>query len=167
MILTLAALASALAALVLPRPTRSRVWGFLAFAALGLAASADRMGEPKPLWVEWRDLGDVTVLHVWPDPGRAIYLWVYAGGPAPRAYALPWDEDRYRELNVAMLVAEGMNEDGVRLDLGDGPLTWYGYDPDFAHESPVRAAPRKPAPTLVPSPDLPPEGRQGRRPGGT
>lgn len=73
---------------------------------LGLNAMLSR---PKPVSIEWLAAPDedAKVVAAYMDEDEAIYLWLkLAGEGEPRAYRMPWHEQRARELHEAQQAAE-------------------------------------------------------------
>lgn len=104
-----ALLAAALATITL----RARRRPLYKIGALSLAmtlmavfyvSAADLLGRPKAIGIEYlRGRAEAaTVVAAKLDEGRAIYVWLALDGASePRAYALPWDEKRAREMMKA------------------------------------------------------------------
>jgi hypothetical protein len=106
-----------LAALVLlVRSPRFALAGFLAFSLGTWAAAVDGLGEPKPIWLEWRDLGEIEVAGTQFSPNEAIYLWTRT--TPPLAYALPWSDDAARRLQEAERKANDEGAPGLIVKRG-------------------------------------------------
>lgn len=87
------------------------------YLPLGYASLVDLLSRPKPVGLEWRhlDVAEATVLSAVMRKDEAIYLWLdIAHLDEPRAYALPWDEARARELHEATREAEA---EGTKVKL--------------------------------------------------
>lgn len=148
-----ALLAAALAALTL----RARRRPLFKVTALGLAmalmtvfyvSAADLLGRPKAVGIEYlRGRAEqATVVAAKLDEGRAIYVWLaLEGASEPRAYVLPWDEKRARE----MMKAKG------EVEAKGGELRMRRpFDPD--------RLPTEPMFYPAPQPALPPKLAEGR-----
>ena len=84
----------------------------IAAAAALMPAAYLSLGEllsrPKPVWLEWAQhrLAEATLLASRLDEGKAIYLWLEIDGvAAPRAYAMPWNQQHAQELQDAQRAA--------------------------------------------------------------
>ena len=76
------------------------------------ASLVDLLSRPKPLALEWSSakMADATVIASVMREGEAIYIWLQLPETdEPRAYVLPWDEARARELHEAKRKAEASN----------------------------------------------------------
>lgn len=96
--------------LVLRHPT-ARVLALAAFTLGTWAAAVDGLGEPKPVRLEWRDLGEVEVAATQFVSNEAIYLWTRT--QPPLAYALPWNDDHARRLQEAEREAQEQGTLGI------------------------------------------------------
>ena len=75
-------------------------------AYLGLG---ELLSRPKPISLEWAQHGiaEATLLASRLDEDKAIYVWLeFDGVPMPRAYAMPWSQQRAQELQDAQRAAE-------------------------------------------------------------
>ncbi len=105
------------------------------------ASLVDLLSRPKPLSLEWASekMADATVVASVMREGEAIFIWLQLPDtPEPRAYALPWDEQRARELHEANREAEASNSQ-VRMRESDG-------QPLDEREGLFYAAPQPPPP---------------------
>jgi hypothetical protein len=76
---------------------------FIVLIALVYGGSADLLGRPKPMRLEWRELGQAQVIGASMREGEAIHLWLQVDGEAePRSYSLPWSMTQAQELQTAM-----------------------------------------------------------------
>lgn len=79
------------------------------FLPVTYVALAELLSRPKPLQLEWHhhDLAAADVIGADLREDEAIYLWLRIEGVVePRAYVLPWDEHRARQLYAAQREAE-------------------------------------------------------------
>jgi hypothetical protein len=146
----LAALAAAALATIAawaPRrllPKLAAVAVFALFLPLGYAALVDLLSRPKPVSAAWWERRaterEATVLAGDIREDEAIYLWLeLPGTPEPRAYRLPWDRNRARELQDALRAA-GERGTGVKVRQPFGPppaVAAAGGDPAEAAEEPM------------------------------
>lgn len=78
--------------------------GALLFVAAAILSS---MGQPKPLWSEWRTTAGARLLMVSFDEPHTIYVWIMQPGErVPVAYALPWSKKAAQEALQAMEAAK-------------------------------------------------------------
>jgi hypothetical protein len=111
------------------------------FLLIGVAfgGSADLLGRPKPMRLEWQAADEATVLAASLREGEAIFVWLQMGtAPSPRAYALPWS------VAVAQKLQEAMEEGRTR---GSEVQMW--LPPSFggdAGEPRIYALPQTPLP---------------------
>ena len=82
------------------------------FIPIGLLASVEMLGRPKPATMEWlfdfRDEVEVVAHDL--AEGEAIYLWLrLPGEAAPRAFALAWEKDTAIRLETALEEAEALS----------------------------------------------------------
>lgn len=99
-----------------------RLWlriGALSLAAVLLAVSfgglIELLGRSKPTSLEWMRAQEdqATVLAHQMREGEAIFVWLQLESEdEPRAYALPWDEQKARELHEA---AEAAKKSGTKV----------------------------------------------------
>ena len=68
---------------------------------LGYFAYVDLLAKPKPMRLEFRDLGETEVISAVLKEGEAIYLWLNVEGE-PRYYEMAWSEGVALELQTAM-----------------------------------------------------------------
>ncbi len=68
---------------------------------LGYFAYVDLLAKPKPMRLEFRDLGETEVISAVLKEEEAIYLWVSVADE-PRYYELPWDDNAALELQTVM-----------------------------------------------------------------
>lgn len=116
---------------------------FALFLPVGFAGWSDLLSRPKPIAFEWLQAraGEATVLAGTIEEGERIYVWLQLDGTAePRAYELPWDRERARELQDALRSAEN-DGTGVRMRLP--------FEPSLDPEQPKFYA--------LPQPPLPPK----------
>ena len=122
--LLFALLLGAFVFLVLPR---GRSWQraasatlFVVLIGLAYAGSAELLGRPKPLRLEWRDAQKAQVLGSSMRENEAIYVWLQFGdGSEPRAYRLPWSIQAAQQLQTA--AQEGAaNGTGVEMTMSAG-----------------------------------------------
>ena len=107
--------------LVLPQ---GRLWQRTASAALFVmlvavvyGGSAELLGRPKPLRLEWRDAQKAQVLGSSMRENDAIYLWLqFDDGSEPRAYRLPWSIQTAPQLQTATQEGEA-NGTGVEMTM--------------------------------------------------
>jgi len=107
--------------LVLPR---GRLWQRTASASLFVilvvvvyAGSAELLGRPKPLRLEWRNAEHAQVLGSSMRENEAIYLWLqFDDGSEPRAYRLPWSMQAAQQLQTATQEGEA-NGTGVQMTM--------------------------------------------------
>ena len=80
---------------------------FAVLVAVVYAGSAELLGRPKPLRLEWRDAEHAQVLGSSMRENEAIYLWLqFDDGSEPRAYRLPWSIQAAQQLQTAMQEGE-------------------------------------------------------------
>ena len=143
--LAFALLLGAFIFMVLPQ---GRVWQRTASAALFAvlvvvvyAGSAELLGRPKPMRLEWRDAQHAQVLGASMRENEAIYLWLqFDGQSEPRAYRLPWSIQAAQQLQTAMQEGEA-NGTGAQMTMtGDNGLDQ--REPKF-YATPQTALPDK------------------------
>jgi len=88
---------------------------------LGAFAYLDLLAKPKPMHLEFRQLGETEIISAVLKEGEAIYLWVSVAG-APRFYEMPWDVKTAIELQTVMREARRKGTGvGMRLqELAEG-----------------------------------------------
>ncbi len=101
-------------------------------------AGAEAMGQPKPLWMEWRDLSDAKVLAYELEEGAAIHLWLHVDG-TPRNYTMSWSRKNALSLRAAM--AQG-KERGTVIMMRKGDRSLEDREPLF-YAAPQPAYPAK------------------------
>ncbi len=107
--------------LVLPQ---GRLWQrtasatlFVMLIAVVYGGSAELLGRPKPLRLEWRDAQKAQVLGSSMHENGAIYLWLqFDDGSEPRAYRLPWSIQTAQQLQTATQEGEA-NGTGVEMTM--------------------------------------------------
>jgi len=107
--------------MVLPQ---ARLWQRTASAALFVvlvavvyAGSAELLGRPKPMRLEWRDAQHAQVLGASMRENEAIYVWLQVDGQSePRSYRLPWSIQAAQQLQTAMEEGEA-NGTGVQMTM--------------------------------------------------
>jgi len=107
--------------LVLPQ---GRLWQrtaaatlFVVLVAVVYGGSAELLGRPKPLGLEWRDAQQAQVLGSSMRENDAIYLWLqFDDGSEPRAYRLPWSIEAAQQLQTATQEGEA-NGTGVQMTM--------------------------------------------------
>jgi len=107
--------------MVLPQ---ARLWQRTASAALFVvlvavvyAGSAELLGRPKPMRLEWRDAQHAQVLGASMRENEAIYVWLKVDGQSePRSYRLPWSIQAAQQLQTAMQEGEA-NGTGVQMTM--------------------------------------------------
>jgi hypothetical protein len=115
-------------AIAQPGPLPRKVAALLAlalFIPVGLTASAELLGRPKPIEMEWlADLGEEATVVAWDlREGEAIYLWLrLPGESAPRAYALPWSLGEADQLMEAAETAAAMETELVARVVDESPV---------------------------------------------
>ena len=132
--------------LVLPR---GRLWQRTASASLFVvlvvvvyAGSAELLGRPKPLRLEWRDAQHAQVLGSSMRENDAIYLWLqFEGDSEPRAYRLPWSIQAAQQLQTATQEGEA-NGTGVQMTMSAGDSGLDEREPKF-YAAPQAALPDK------------------------
>jgi len=132
--------------LVLPR---GRPWQRTASATLFAvlvvvvyAGSAELLGRPKPLRLEWRDAQKAQVLGSSMRENDAIYVWLQFGdGSEPRAYRLPWSMQTAQELQTATQEGEA-SESGVQMSMSSADSGLDEREPKF-YAAPQPALPDK------------------------
>jgi hypothetical protein len=143
--LAFALLLGAFIFMVLPQ---ARLWQRTASAALFVVlvavvygGSAELLGRPKPMRLEWRDAQHAQVLGASMRENEAIYVWLQAEGQSePRAYRLPWSIQAAQQLQTAMQEGEA-NGTGVQMTMtGDNGLD--PREPKF-YATPQAALPDK------------------------
>jgi hypothetical protein len=143
--LAFALLLGAFIFMVLPQ---ARLWQRTASAALFVvlvavvyAGSAELLGRPKPMRLEWRDAQHAQVLGASMRENEAIYVWLQVEGQSePRAYRLPWSIQAAQQLQTAMQEGEA-NGTGVQMTMtGDNGLDQ--REPKF-YATPQAALPDK------------------------
>jgi hypothetical protein len=144
--LLFALLLGAFVFLVLPR---GRSWQrtasatiFVLLIVLAYAGSAELLGRPKPLRLEWRDAQRAQVLGSSMHENEAIYVWLqFDDGSEPRGYRLPWSIQTAQQLQTAS--QEGAaNGTGVEMALSSGDSGLDGREPKF-YATPQPALPDK------------------------
>ena len=73
----------------------------IAMLPLGYFAYLDLLAKPKPMRLEFRELGETEVISAVLKEDGAIYLWLNVADE-PRFYELPWDDDTALELQTVM-----------------------------------------------------------------
>jgi hypothetical protein len=143
--LAFALLLGAFIFMVLPQ---ARLWQrsasaalFVVLVAVVYAGSAELLGRPKPMRLEWRDAQHVQVLGASMRENEAIYVWLqFDGQSEPRAYRLPWSIEAAQQLQTAMQEGEA-NGAGVQMTMtGDNGLDQ--REPKF-YATPQAALPDK------------------------
>jgi hypothetical protein len=127
--------------LVLPQ---GRLWQrtaaatlFVVLVAVVYGGSAELLGRPKPLELEWRDLQQAQVLGSSMRENDGIYLWLqFDDGSQPRAYRLPWSIEAAQQLQTA-------TEEGQASGTGV-EMTMVG-EPGLDEREPKFYAPPQPA----------------------
>lgn len=117
---------------------------------VGLAATGELLGRPKPVGSEWLfDLSrPVVVVGVVLREGRAIYLWVRRPGEdVPTAYALPWSEQTAQKIQEAKQTADALQTRLMATLQKKKPVDEAAprFEPKFYPE-PQQALPLKPPP---------------------
>jgi hypothetical protein len=98
---------------ILPEAER-KILGVLAFLVISMGSyfgAFELLGAPKPLSLEWRNLGGSRVLSFHGEEDVAIWFWLMVDG-TPRQYVIPWsvseaeaaEEARRRTRNGGMMV---------------------------------------------------------------
>lgn len=119
--LAFALLLGAFIFLVLPH---GRLWQRTASAtlfgvlvAVVYAGSAELLGRPKPMRLEWHDTQHAQVLGASMRENDAIYVWLQLDGQSePRAYRLSWSIQAAQQLQTAMQEGEA-NGTGVQMSM--------------------------------------------------
>lgn len=98
---------------VLPKQSGRRryvsVGVFVALVAVVYGGTIEVMSKPKPVTLEWRNVGEAKVLGASLREGEAIYVWLeIEGHEAPLAYELPWSQEAAEQLQGAMATAAEM-----------------------------------------------------------
>ncbi|HUL05072.1 MAG TPA: hypothetical protein VLV76_01995 [Candidatus Acidoferrum sp.] len=132
--------------LVLPR---GRLWQRTASAALFIllvavvyGGSAELLGRPKPMRLEWRDPQHAQVLGSSMRENDAIYVWLqFDDGSEPRAYRLPWSIETAQQLQTATQEGEA-NGTGVQMTMSAGDSGLDQREPKF-YATPQAALPDK------------------------
>ncbi len=107
--------------LVLPQ---GRLWQrtaaatlFVVLVAVVYGGSAELLGRPKPMGLEWRDAQQAQVLGSSMRENDAIYLWLqFDDGSEPRAYRLPWSIETAQQLQTATQEGDA-NGTGVQMTM--------------------------------------------------
>jgi hypothetical protein len=80
---------------------------YLVLVAMVYGGTAELMGQPKPMRVEWRDAAQARLIAATMRENVGIYVWLEVEAQAePRAYALPWDQQMAQQLQRAMSDAQ-------------------------------------------------------------
>jgi hypothetical protein len=130
---------------VLPR---GRLWQrtlsaglFVVLVVVVYGGSAELLGRPKPMRLEWRDAQHAKVLGSSLRENDAIYLWLqFDNGSEPRAYRLPWSIEAAQQLQTATQEGEA-NGTGVQMSMS-GEVGLDQREPKFYAE-PQQALPDK------------------------
>ncbi|MBX6322814.1 MAG: hypothetical protein IRY94_13375 [Rhodospirillaceae bacterium] len=149
MILSAIAFALVLGAFVFLVLPRGLLWQRSASAALFVVllamiygGSAELLGRPKPVRLEWRNTEEAKVVGASMREGRAIYLWLQVpGAEAPRAYELPWSTRAAEQLQKAMGDAQARGT-GVKMSAPFGETSLDPREPKF-YAVPQPAMPEK------------------------
>ena len=90
---------------------------FVVLVAVVYGGSAELLGRPKPLSLEWRDVQKAQVLGSSMREDDGIYLWLQLDdGSQPRAYQLPWSMEAAQQLQTATQEGE-TNGTGVEMTM--------------------------------------------------
>src|SRR5262245_51642132 len=115
---------------------------FMALVAIVYVGSAELLGRPKPLRLEWRDAQHAQVLGSSMRENDAIYLWVqFDDDSEPRAYRLPWSMEAAQQLQTATQEGEA-NGTGVQMSLSSSDSGLDEREPKF-YAAPQPALPDK------------------------
>lgn len=121
------------------RAAAAALFGVLVAVVYG--GSAEMLGRPKPLDLEWRDLRQAEVLGSSMREDEGIYLWLQLDdGSQPRAYRLPWTMEAAQQLQTATQASEA-NGTGVQMTMS-GEAGVDEREPKFYAE-PQQALPDK------------------------
>jgi len=127
-----------------------RLWlraGALTLAGVLLATSfgalAELLGRSKPTTLEWMraQQDEATVIAHQMREGEAIFVWLQLETEDdPRAYALPWDEKKARELHEATRAAK---KSGTKVRMHRPFIHSTIRTQPIFHAEPQAAAPEK------------------------
>jgi hypothetical protein len=113
---------------------------FMLLVAVVYGGSAELLGRPKPLRLEWRDPQHAQVLGSSMRENEAIYVWLqFDDGSEPRVYRLPWSIETAQQLQTATQEGEA-NGTGVQMTMSASDS---GLDP---REPKFYAVPQAPLP---------------------
>lgn len=131
------------------KPIATKITALVLSALLMLTAYGgltDLLGKPKAVHMEWvkRHIPEATVLGVSMEEKKAIYLWLrFDGEVEPRAYVLPWSQEKAQQVQKAMREAR-RNGTAVRMrrpferDTNDSEAVFYAEpQPAMPPKTPV------------------------------
>src|SRR5262249_8692782 len=132
--------------LVLPR---GRLWQRTASAALFIllvavvyGGSAELLGRPKPVRLEWRGPQHAQGPGSSMRENDAIYVWLqFHEGSEPRVYRLPWSIETAQQLQTATQEGEA-NGTGVQMTMSAGDSGLDQREPMF-YATPQASLPDK------------------------
>lgn len=109
----------------------------------GYVGLSELLGKPKPAFLEFSEsaLRDAKVISTQVIEGETVFLWLQMDQErAPRAYAMPWEDQRVRELFRAL---EKAKKDGSEVRVRGSLSGVARYDDTLFYVVPQQALPPK------------------------